>query len=103
VIGTRGTLLWDGNDGFEAARVAGDEGFFRPLEPVEVPRLAEPLIEGHAGVIANFVKAVRAGRAPLTPGTDNIRSLAMVLGAIESAETQAWVAIDPNTTREEAA
>jgi predicted dehydrogenase len=87
VIGTRGTLLWDGNDGFEAQRVAGEEGFLRPLEPVEVPPLDEPLIEGHAGVIADFLQAVRTGRAPLTPGTDNIRSLAMVFAAIESAGT----------------
>jgi predicted dehydrogenase len=87
VIGTRGTLIWDGNEGLEASRVSGDEGFLRPLEPVEVPPLGEPLIEGHAGVIADFVSAVRGRRQPLTPGADNIRSLAMVLAAIESAET----------------
>jgi predicted dehydrogenase len=94
VIGTKGTLLWDGNEGLQAERVAGGEGFFRPTEPVEVPSLSEPLIEGHAGVIADFVEAVRTGRPPLTPGTDNIRSLAMVLGAIESAETGRRVTIE---------
>lgn len=93
VIGTRGTLLWDGNDGLIAHRVVGEEGFLRPVESVAVPPLAEPLDEGHAGVIADFVEAVRTGRAPLTPGTDNVRSLAMVLAAIESAETGARVAI----------
>lgn len=87
VIGTRGTLLWDGNEGFEATRVAGDEGFLRPLETVEVPPLEHPLPEGHAGVIADFEEAIRTGRAPLTPGQDNIRSLAMVFAAIESAKT----------------
>lgn len=94
IIGTRGTLIWDGNEGFEAHRVAGDEGFLRPLEPVEVPPLAAPLIEGHAGVISDFVRAVATGGQPLTPGTDNVRSLAMVLAAIESAETGRHVVID---------
>lgn len=94
VIGTKGTLLWDGNEGFRAERVAGEEGFLRPVEEVEVPPLSEPLVEGHAGVITDFVEAVRTGRAPLTPGTDNIRSLAMVFSAIESAETGRHIAIE---------
>ncbi|TNC52343.1 Gfo/Idh/MocA family oxidoreductase [Rubellimicrobium rubrum] len=94
VIGTRGTLLWDGNEGFRAERVAENEGFLRAVEEVEVPPLSEALTEGHAGVIHDFVEAVRLGRKPLTPGTDNIRSLAMVLGAIESAETSRRVAIE---------
>lgn len=85
IIGTKGTLLWDGNEGFEAHVVAGDEGFFRPLEAVEVPPLAEPLIEGHGGVIADFVRSVLNGETPLTVGSDNIQSLAMVAAAIESA------------------
>lgn len=85
IIGTKGTLLWDGNEGFDAHVVAGDEGFFRPLEAVEVPPLAESLIEGHGGVIADFVQAVLSGDTPLTVGSDNIQSLAMVSAAIESA------------------
>lgn len=85
IIGTKGTLLWDGNEGFEAHVVAGDEGFFRPLEAVDVPALSEPLIVGHGGVIADFVRAVTSGGTPLTVGSDNIQSLAMVAAAIESA------------------
>ena len=86
IIGTKGTLLWDGNDGFEVHVVAGEEGFFRPLEPLEVPPLPEPLIEGHGGVIADFVRSVLSGESPLTAGSDNIQSLAMVFAAIESAK-----------------
>jgi len=85
IIGTRGTLLWDGNEGFDAHVVAGNEGFFRPLEAIEVPPLCEPLIEGHGGVIADFVRSVLNGDTPLTVGSDNIQSLAMVAAAIESA------------------
>jgi predicted dehydrogenase len=87
IVGTKGTLLWDGNEGFDAHVVVGEEGFFRPLAPVEVPPLAEPLTEGHAGVIADFIHAVLTGSTPLTVGHDNILSLAMVSAAIDSAET----------------
>jgi predicted dehydrogenase len=36
--------------------------------------------------LQDFVRAVRGGREPETSGHDNIRSLAMALGAIQSAE-----------------
>jgi predicted dehydrogenase len=67
--------------------VAGDEGFLRPVAPL--PEAAVPALaaEGHAGVILDFVTALREGRDPLTVCSDNIKSLAMVFGAIESAET----------------
>lgn len=87
IIGTNGTLLWDGNEGFEGNTVAGDEGFFRPLHPLDVPPLSDPLVEGHGGVICDFVEAVTTGTEPLTAGSDNIASLAMVFAAIESATT----------------
>lgn len=87
IIGTKGTLLWDGNDGFSAHVVDGDEGFLRPLRAVEVPPLTEPMIHGHGGVLADFVTAVQDGTTPLTCGSDNIKSLAMVLAAMQSADT----------------
>ena len=49
---------------------------------------------GHFGVLSDFVAAVRSGTEPETTGRDNIRSLAMVFGAIESAEAQRRVSID---------
>lgn len=42
---------------------------------------------GHASVIADFIAAISTGRRPETANSDNIRSLAMVFGAIESAKT----------------
>lgn len=98
IIGTRGTLLWDGHDRFEAHVVAGDEGFHRPLATIEVPPppdLARTL--GHASVIAAFLDAVETSTPPETVGTDNIRSLAMVFGAIESARTKTRQTIAPET------
>ncbi len=43
--------------------------------------------QGHASLIEEFVACVREGGTPNTICTDNIKSLAMVFGAIESAET----------------
>ncbi len=85
-----GSLAWDGHDDFRAEqatdRPVPDSPFLRVAEPVPVPPLSEAdRIGGHAGVIRDFVAAVQGGGRPETAGEDNIRSLAMVFGAIESA------------------
>jgi predicted dehydrogenase len=86
IVGTRGTLLWDGYDHFEAHQVSGDTGFFRPLEMLDIPDMPDTTkTEGHASVIADFLAAIEAGTEPETAGSDNIKSLAMVFAAIESA------------------
>jgi predicted dehydrogenase len=94
IIGTKGTLLWDGAEQFEACVLAGSEGFFRPLKHIEVPPphdIGQTL--GHASVIAEFLTALEANRAPETVGGDNIKSLAMVFAAVESAQTRTRVDI----------
>jgi predicted dehydrogenase len=94
IIGTEGTLLWDGADGFAAKVVAAESGFLRPLRDVAVPPVPHPSQTfGHASVIAEFLDAVASGRPPETAGADNIKSLAMVFGAIESARTHQRVEI----------
>ena len=94
IIGTNGTLLWDGADHFEARIVADNNGFLRPLKDVAVPPAPYPSqTHGHASVIAAFLKAVDTGRPPETAGSDNIKSLAMVFAAIESARTHQRVTI----------
>lgn len=94
VIGSKGTLLWDGAEAFEAKVVANDAGFLRDLQAVEVPEAAdEAQTHGHASVLAEFLAAIEGGRKPETDGTDNINSLAMVFGAIESAKTHRRVEI----------
>lgn len=86
-IGQTGTALWDGEDEIRAARVVGAEGFLRETEPVESPGPLQLAHNGHAGVINEFLEAVKNGTTPQTVCTDNIKSLAMVLAAVESAET----------------
>jgi len=94
IIGSNGSVLWDGADKFEARVVDGEEGFFRPLREIELPPPPDAgQTHGHASVLSEFVDAIEAGRTPETAGTDNIKSLAMVFAAIDSAATQQRVPI----------
>lgn len=96
IIGTRGTLLWDGADRFEARIVDGSEGFHRPLVEIAVPMPADDAqTRGHESVIAEFIDAIACGRKPETVGSDNINSLSMVFAAIESARTHTRQLIVP--------
>jgi len=74
--------------------VPGRDGLFDKTQPIEVPPL-DPAdrVDGHLGIIKDFMRAIETGTEPETRGADNIRSLAMVFGAIESAETGRRVAI----------
>ncbi|ODT72022.1 MAG: oxidoreductase [Pelagibacterium sp. SCN 63-23] len=94
IIGSKGTLIWDGAEHFDAKVVDGDSGFLRDLRPIDVPEPAdEDQTHGHASVIADFLAAIESGRPPETASTDNINSLAMVFAAIESAKTGRRVTI----------
>jgi predicted dehydrogenase len=88
IVGERGSLTWDGF-GDIRAEVPTDErdGILNRQRTIEVPPLdPRDRVGGHLGVIRDFVAAVESGTPPETAGSDNIKSLAMVLSAIESAE-----------------
>ncbi|TCL72876.1 Gfo/Idh/MocA family oxidoreductase [Rhizobium sp. BK251] len=88
LVGSKGMLTWDGGDTFSAAVAGQEPGLLHGFSPVEVLSPAdEQETHGHASVIASFVEAIRTGKRPETASSDNIRSLAMVFGAIESAKT----------------
>lgn len=94
LVGSKGTLLWDGAERFELNLVAGAEGFFRPLQAANVLPPHDPQQTlGHASVLIEFLDALRTGRAPETVSSDNIKSLAMVFGAIESASRRERIAL----------
>ncbi|MET3523068.1 Gfo/Idh/MocA family protein [Mesorhizobium abyssinicae] len=95
IVAERGSLLWDGFDGLKAEVVIpGRDGLFDKIQPIEVPPLdVSDRVDGHLGIIRDFMHAIETGTQPETRGTDNINSLAMVFGAIESAETGRRVAI----------
>src|SRR5215217_5883248 len=42
IVGSKGTLLWDGEDTVSAKVVDGEEGFLRPLRDVAVPPWSDP-------------------------------------------------------------
>jgi predicted dehydrogenase len=44
-------------------------------------------IEGHRRLIEDLVSAIREGRAPMIPGTDARRAIALILACYESART----------------
>ena len=88
LTGSKGMLTWDGEEAFEATVAGTEEGLLHGFQPIDVPAPAdEAETHGHASVISSFIEAVRTGRPPETVSSDNIRSLAMVLGAIESAKS----------------
>lgn len=95
LTGTKGSLSWDGAEGFRA-EVASErrDGLFFAPETVEVPP-ADPADRtgGHLGIIRDFVDAIRSGTEPETVGHQNFHSLAMVFAAIESARQGRRVAI----------
>lgn len=99
IVAERGSLIWDGHDLLTAEVVVpGRDGLFDKTQPIDVPPL-DPAdrVGGHLGIIRDFMHAIETGTEPETRGTDNIKSLAMVFGAIESAETGRRVAITQET------
>lgn len=97
IIGDRGTLLWDGHDKVTVERILpwDGNGFVQPVETLtfEVKPL-EQADSGHAGNIGEFLRALDQGRKPQTRVEDNLQSLAMMEGAILSAEEDRRVTID---------
>ena len=64
--------------------VAGKTGFTRPLKEVKPPREGLKYTGMHAG-LREMLRFLRTGKVPQTECHDNIKSLAMVFGAMESA------------------
>jgi predicted dehydrogenase len=94
VIGEHGTLTWDGHDTFKAERELQTSGLLRDAEAIPVPPLApDARIGGHEGVMRDFVEAVRTGAVPETVNSENIKSLAMVFAAIDSAKARQRVSV----------
>lgn len=87
IIGTKGTIIWDGLEDIRGEYVKKPDGMFyetQPFVPSEEPDPNET--RGHLSVMAQFLREVTDGVPAETRSADNIHSLAMVLGAIESAK-----------------
>lgn len=92
-VGAMGTALWDGHDQLQGALVTGKDGFHRATEPTEEAVLAQ-VSGGISGSLEEFLHALETGATPMGECHDNIQSLAMVFGAIESASTGRRVQIE---------
>ena len=95
IVGVKGSLVWDGHKDIRIEIAGGKRsGLFAEVESVVVPPL-DPADKtgGHLGVMQDFVAAIRSAAVPETVGHDNIKSLAMALGAIKSAEQSQRVEI----------
>jgi len=87
IIGSKGSLTWDGAQGIAAQQVRHTPGqYFGDATNLDIPEV-ELEHTHHAGIIREFVDCVRTGKTPLTICEDNIKSLAMVLAAVKSAES----------------
>jgi predicted dehydrogenase len=91
-FGCRGAAAWDGECDPVAARVAAGEGFLPPTETFTV-KSDDRIPSGIAGSLREFLHALRTGDTPQGECHDNIKSLAMVFAAIESARGGHRVAI----------
>jgi predicted dehydrogenase len=88
IIGSKGTLRWDGEHDpiCETIDESGQPGFFLPVKQVEVPVTWQGRT-GHYGCLDDMFTALEEGRPAETEYFDNIHSMAMVFGAIQSAKT----------------
>lgn len=86
-VGDKGSAVWDGGGAIRAHVVAESGGFQSKWKEAEVPpALPDDKHGGHLGALREFVACVRDDGVPETAGADNIKSLAMVLAAVESSE-----------------
>jgi len=84
IIGDRGTILYEQDQPPVAQAVTGRTGFNRKLRDVKPPKETMKY-EGMRGALREMLAFLRTGRTPQTECRDNIKSLAMVFGAMESA------------------
>ncbi|HEU5088269.1 MAG TPA: hypothetical protein VFT99_12515, partial [Roseiflexaceae bacterium] len=84
---------WDGNGPAVADVVSATDGFMSSTQ-TQTAQVAEHVPMGIAGSLRDFVNALTTGATPMGECHDNIKSLAMVFGAIESAATGRPVTIE---------
>lgn len=84
-VGPHGTATWDGDTAPVVELVTQRGAFISEVERHTAP--VEEIPAGIAGSLREFLHALRTGATPMGECHDNIKSLAMVFGAIESAVT----------------
>ena len=84
-VGSQGTATWDGHSSIVAEKVVETGGFHSTTERIETAPQQIP--GGISGSLRDFINALDTGSTPMGECHDNIKSLAMVFAAVESAQT----------------
>ena len=92
-VGPTGTATWNGHERIEAAVVAEAGGFHSKTHLLNATAAAD-IPMGIAGSLKDYVHSHRTGATPMGDCRDNIKSLAMVFGAIESAASGRRIRLD---------
>ena len=92
IVGSGGTVIWNGVDAPYAEVPAAQSGFLRPSRRVD-GRTDWPGPSGHAGCLAEMLRCLASGEQPSTAAADNAKSLGMALAAADSAATGAKVPV----------
>jgi predicted dehydrogenase len=85
--GPHGSAVWMGGDAVPVADIVIRRGGFLP-ETGARPGEIVPIERGIAGSLQDFLHALDTGTTPMGECHDNIKSLAMVFGAIASATSR---------------
>jgi predicted dehydrogenase len=99
IIGTEGSLSWNGEDELKLDKIVANAGFLSQLELTTSPLVPYADKEnGHVSLIAEFVDCIRQGGLPETHAAANLPSLEMVLAAIESSKTGQRVTLSTSSS-----
>lgn len=85
-VGNCGTAVWDGHGAPMAETVVEAGGFHSKVAAIRAT-VEEGVPGGISGSVRDFVHALDTGSTPMGECHDNIKSLAMVFGSMESART----------------
>ncbi len=93
-VGEKGTAVWDGT-GSPAAEIVTERGGFLSTTESKTATVEPDVSSGIAGSLRDFIKALEnPSYTPMGECHDNIKSLAMVFAAIESAATGQRVKVE---------
>ncbi|MHB8995640.1 MAG: Gfo/Idh/MocA family protein [Armatimonadota bacterium] len=93
IVGTKGTLLYEQDAEPHGQVVVGSEGFNLPTREAIIAQTDVPA-PGQHGALKELLRYLREGVVPQCECHDNLKSLAMVFGAIESSRQGQRVAIE---------
>jgi predicted dehydrogenase len=94
IVGQQGALLYEKDEPPHGEVVAAHlPEFLLPMKPLEVAPSPLTAFLYH-GALREMLEYLRSGKLPQTEAHDNVKSLAMVLAAVESARSGQRVLID---------